>query len=115
MSIPGWNIDVAGVRSAQARTIAAIEPLQGYAETYGEALWSAGYATGSDRITQALDGFGEHHRHTLPLAAKRTSNCIRGATLATNAYLSADEEMAARAQHNATIAPRPDQLGKPHK
>ncbi|MFD0692104.1 DUF6507 family protein [Actinomadura fibrosa] len=115
MAIEGWNIHVAGVRSALARTIAAIEPLKGHAETYGDAMYSAGYASGSDRIKAALAGFGEHHQYTLAFAAKRTSNCIRGATLATHAYLTGDEEMAENAQRNAGRAPTPADLRRPHK
>ncbi|MFI0485003.1 DUF6507 family protein [Actinomadura sp. 9N215] len=113
MAIPGWNIEVAGVRSAIARTIAAIEPLENQAKTYIDAASSAGTASGSSLINKALLGFGEHHQYTLALAAKRTSNCIRGVTLATNAYLRADAEMAEKAQRNARVAPTPADLKQP--
>ncbi|MCP2337578.1 DUF6507 family protein [Actinomadura rupiterrae] len=110
MAIPGWNIEPLGVRSALSKTITAIQPMEGYARTCGEALYDAGYASGSDRVKAALAGFSDHHRNTIPLIFKRTSNCVRGAALATNAYLRADEEMAARAQRNAIAAPRVEDL-----
>jgi hypothetical protein len=112
VAIPGWKIDPPGVRSALVKTIAAISPMKEHATTCAEALYSAGYATGSDRVKQALAGFSEHHQYTIPLVFKRTSNCLRGATLATNAYLLADREMAERAQHNAVAAPTVEQLGR---
>ncbi|MBT2210793.1 DUF6507 family protein [Actinomadura sp. NEAU-AAG7] len=115
MAIPGWDIEITGIRSAVARTIGAIDPLEGHAKTYTDALYDAGYSSGSDRVKQALAGFGEHHRYTLPLVVVRTSNCIRAVTTATNAYLRADEEMAERAQRNAQKAPRVADLRMPRK
>ncbi|RKS76558.1 hypothetical protein BZB76_1914 [Actinomadura pelletieri DSM 43383] len=112
MAIDGWNIEVAGIRAAVARTIAAIEPLEGQAKTYLDAASSAGTASGSGRINEALLGFAQHHKYTLALATKRTANCVNGVTRATNAYLRGDAEMAEAAQRNARIAPTPADLGK---
>jgi len=110
VTLRGWDIDLPGIRSTISKTIAAIEPLEKHAKTYADALDAAGDASGSNVVQAAVTGFGQHHLFTLPLLAKRTSNCIRGLTLAANAYVAGDEEMAERAHRMALKAPRPEDL-----
>ncbi|WP_344941303.1 DUF6507 family protein [Actinomadura miaoliensis] len=110
VTLRGWDINLGGVRSTIAKTIAAVEPLEKQAKAYADAMEAAGKASGSEVVNAALLGFGQHHLYTLPLLARRTSNCIRGVTLATNAYLAGDREMAERAHRTALTAPRPEDL-----
>lgn len=110
MTLRGWDVQLGGVRSTIAKTIAAVEPLEKQAKSYVSAMEAAGKASGSGVVQTALNGFIQHHLYTLPLLSLRTSNCIRGATLAANAYVTGDEEMAERADRTATKAPTVEEL-----
>jgi hypothetical protein len=99
-----WDIRPEGVRAVLSRVNVYSEELAAAVKSFGVDLGSAANATGSGIIATALSEFLSTQSSALGHVGDLVCSAETGAVGATNAYLNADEQMAADAQRTAAIA-----------
>jgi hypothetical protein len=103
-SLSSWDIQPDGVRAVLSRVDVHAQDLAGAAKSFGADVESAANATASAIIATSLSEFARDQANALGRIGDLVRSAENGAVGATNAYLHADQQMAANAQRAAAVA-----------
>jgi hypothetical protein len=107
-AMPRWDISPSRVQGVLGQTEAVAQEFEPQLRAMNSALQGAAGESSSQIVAGALSGFAtESAGPALQSVFERTSACMSGAALATNAYVEGDLEMARNAQSAASAAPDP--------
>ncbi|CAL9519896.1 hypothetical protein SUDANB121_03833 [Nocardiopsis dassonvillei] len=114
-----WDIDPPGVGGVLTEVFTTLgdgsgDALDGTMNTMAEEILAAATASCSAPVQNELYNFLEHYSGLAEAMVTRAGSAMEGCSLAVDAYLAGDLEMAEEAQNNAGVVDSVDPMHAPH-